>query len=96
MEIVRLNQIQYIAAKLASGALHLTSQIKLNLELGWETISERAEFLGLSIFHKIHLFQTRPLIQNCMPLLIINNNRSQVGYQLFQSKYVKYSNFPPH
>ena len=33
---MRLEQIQYRAAKLVTGALHLTSREKLNTELGWE------------------------------------------------------------
>ena len=59
-EIARLNQIQYRAAKLCTGALHFTSQTKLENDLGWETISTRADFLGLSLFQKIHLHRTRP------------------------------------
>jgi hypothetical protein len=65
----RLEQIQYKAAKLITGALHLTSKEKLNSELGWETIESRANFLGLSLFHKIKLGETRPLILKCMPAL---------------------------
>ena len=51
-EIMKLEQIQYRAAKLVTGALHLTSREKLKTELGWETIKKRSDFLGLSIFHK--------------------------------------------
>ena len=40
-EIVRLEQIQYRAAKLVTGALHLVSREKINTELGWETIQKR-------------------------------------------------------
>ena len=65
-EIARLNQIQYRAAKLCTGALHLTSQVKLEQDLAWETLSDRALFLGLSLFHKIHLCETRPVITTCM------------------------------
>ena len=42
---LRLNKIQYTAAKIVSGAHHLTSKEKLYNELGWETIPSRAEFL---------------------------------------------------
>ena len=59
-EIARLEQIQYRAAKLVTGALHFTSKEKLNSELGWETIQKRSELLGLNFFHKIHLHETRP------------------------------------
>ena len=68
-EIARLENVQYRAAKLVTGALHFSSKDKLNLELGWETIQCRADMLGLNIFHKIHLQETRPLIQKYMPKL---------------------------
>ena len=64
-EVARLTQVQYRAAKLVTGTLHYTSREKLNTELGWETLSTRAEFLGLTLFQKIH--QTRPLIRKFMP-----------------------------
>ena len=64
---MRLEQIQYRAAKLVTGALHLTSKDKINTELGWESIKKRSEILGLNIFHKIHRYETRPLIRSCMP-----------------------------
>ena len=64
---MRLEQIQYRAAKLVIGALHLTSREKLNAELGWETIQKGSDILGLNIFHKIHSHETRPLIRTCMP-----------------------------
>ena len=66
-EMGRLAQIQYRAAKLCTGALHYTSQTKLEYELGWEPIEARAEFLGLCLFKKIASFETRPLIRTCMP-----------------------------
>ena len=91
-EIARLNQIQYRAAKLCTGALHFTSQAKLEKELGWESITERAHFLGLSLFHKIHLHQTRPLIRKCMPVLNITNTRASGSYKIFPSLGLKYSN----
>ena len=62
-DVIKLNRLQYSAAKLVSGTLHNTSADKLNKELGWETITDRAKCLGLSIFHKIHLKQTRPVIR---------------------------------
>ena len=43
-EIMRLEQIQYRAAKLVTGALRLTSKEKLNTELGWQTIQKRSDF----------------------------------------------------
>ena len=68
-EKARLENVQYRAAKIVTGAYHLTSKEKLNLELGWETIQCRADMLGLNIFHKIHLKETRLLVTKCMPEL---------------------------
>ena len=79
-----IEQIQYKAAKLASGALHYTSQLKLEKEMGWESITERADFLGLTLFHKIHTHNTRPLIRNCMPRLADCNTRSIGTYLTFK------------
>ena len=53
-EINRLEQIQYRAAKLVTGALKYTSKIKLFIELGWESLQTRYDCLGLGLFHKIH------------------------------------------
>ena len=71
-ELARLDRIQYRAAKLVTGALHFTSRVKLNIELGWENFDTRIKFLCLSLFHKIHLFETRPLVRNC---------RSKIDYE---------------
>ena len=100
-EIARLEQIQYRAAKLVTGALHLTSKDKLNSELGWETIQKRSELLGLNFFHKIHLHETRPLIRNCMPKLDFEREhflRSKGGYIPFKNigNKFKTSFFPHH
>ena len=82
-EIARLEKLQYRAAKLVTGALHFTSMEKLNIELGWETIKKRIEFLGLSLFQQIHLQNTRPLIRNCLTKLDFEKKyelRSKGGY----------------
>ena len=50
---VRLDKIQYTAAKIVTGALHFTSKEKLYDELGWETIQSKTEFLGLSLSTKL-------------------------------------------
>ena len=65
-DLKRLEQIQYKAGKLVSGALHLSSTEKLNQELGWESIKTRIDFLGLSLFHKVALGETRPLLSSCL------------------------------
>ena len=65
-ELGRLDRLQYKAGKLVCGAFHYTCREKLNTELGWENFNTRIKFLGLSLFHKIHLHQTRPLVRKCM------------------------------
>ena len=87
----RLEHIQYNAAKLVTGALPCTSRVKLNEELGWESIQQRADFLGLSLFHKIHLGQTRPLIRESMQPRDETNTRSSGDYRPFKYKTVKFS-----
>ena len=76
----------YRAAKLCTGALHFTSQTKLEQELSWESISHRADFLALTAFHKISTHQVRPLIIKCMPCLKPQNlgTRSQDIYYPFK------------
>ena len=76
---LRLDKIQYTAAKIVSGALHLTSKERLYNELGWETIPSRAEFLGLSLFHKVVKNETRPLIRECLPPRLINYETLRSG-----------------
>ena len=49
-DLKRYDQIQYRAGKLITGALHLTSSEKLNIELGWESIQTRVDFLGLNLY----------------------------------------------
>ena len=82
-ELARLENLQYRAAKLFTGTFHYTSREKLNIELGWETIKKRSDILGLNIFHKIHSYETRPLITSCMPKLDLENEfntRLKGGY----------------
>ena len=99
-DLARLENLQYRAAKIVTGALHFTSKDKLNAELGWETILERGNFLGLNIFHKIHLHETRPLIRKCMPKLDFEKKfetRSKGGYIPFKNYANKFkTSFFPH
>ena len=99
-QTMRLEQIQYRAAKLVTGALPFTSREKLNTELGWETIKQRSEILGLNIFHKIHRYETRPLIRTCMPKVDFereNNLRSKGSYIPFKNYGAKFnSSFFPY
>ena len=92
-ELLRLENLQYRAAKIVTGAYHFTSKDKLNIELGWETIQKRADLLSLNIFHKIHLNETRPLIKNCMTNLDIegtHKTRSKGGYLPYKNFGVKF------
>ena len=82
-EINRLEQLQYKAAKAVLRALKYTSREKLNKELWWETIQKWIEYLGLSIFHKIHVRDTRPLLKKCFTKLDWvkrRNLKSKGGY----------------
>ena len=45
-QLARLDNLQYKAGKIVTGAYHFTSKDKLNLELGWETIKERGHLLS--------------------------------------------------
>ena len=93
-DLGRLENIQYRAGKIVTGALHYSSKEKLNQELGWETIVERGNMLSLNIFHKIHLHETRPLIRTCMPKLDIYKScvtRSKGGYIPFKPKDDKFN-----
>ena len=94
-EMARLDRVQYRAGLLASSALFFTSKDKLNVELGWESISERADFLGLTLFHKIHLKETRPLVFKCMSTLNLFSSRSKGNYKMFPNlgKYFQILSF---
>ena len=99
-ELAQLDNLQYRAAKLVTGAYHLTNREKLNLELGWESIQQRCDILCLNIFHKIHLQETRPLIRSCMPKPDLGNKyfiRSKGGYIPFKRLRFKFDqSFFPH
>ena len=45
-DLNKLNRIQYTAAKIVTGALHLSSRQQLEKELGWETIQQRIDILS--------------------------------------------------
>ena len=66
----------------------------LETELGWESIKDRADFLGLTLFHKIHCNTTRPLIKECMPQYSSRQNQPQsvVTYSHFPYKGVNFAN----
>ena len=94
-DLNRLEQLQYNAAKLVTGALHFTGRDKLNEELGWETIKKRIDYLGLNIFHKIHVKETRPLLFGCLTTLDRDKHhylRSKGGYMPYPNYGNKYLN----
>ena len=78
-EKAKLAKIQYTAGKIVCGALQCTSKDKVNTELSWESIEDRANFLGLSLFHKIAIGGTRPLIRDCLPSQKINPDTLRSG-----------------
>ena len=86
-DLARLEQIQYKAGKLVSGALHLTSAEKLNNELGWESIKTRIDFLGLTLLFKIDREETRPLLRSCLTKKVWKLNSKQFGH------YTRYPNY---
>ena len=83
----RLEQLQYKAGKLVTGALHLTSSDKLNTELGWESIKTRIDFLGLSLFFKLAMHETRPLVRTFLTEQNFRKGSRQFG------QFVKYPNY---
>ena len=94
-ELARLEQLQYRGAKLASGALHLTSKDNLNKDLGWESVKKRIDFLGLCIFHKIHRQESRPLVRKCLPKWDTDKKhmtRSKGGYTPYPNLGHKFLN----
>ena len=94
-ELARLDRIQYRAAKLVTGALHFTNKEKLNIELGWENFQSRINFLGLSLFQKIHLYQTRPLIRRCKAQFDYEKKyltRSKAGYTSYPNYGQQFKN----
>ena len=92
--INKLEQIQYKAAKLVTGALKYLSKLRLNIELGWESLQMRYDCLGLSLFYKIHLGYTRPSVKAFMPEIQLPtyNTRSSLHYIPFAFVNKQFSN----
>ena len=42
VQLTRLNRVQYRAARLSSDALPFTSQVKLEKDMCWESLADRA------------------------------------------------------
>ena len=99
VDIDKLNRAQYRSATVVTGALHFSSRIKLDNDLGWESLSARYEFLGLSTFYKIAHNSVRPLIRTFLPQPIVKtyNTRSNDDYKNFPRPNEKfYKSFFPH
>ena len=69
-QIEKLDNLQYRAAKIVTGALKFTSKENLQRELGWENTRKRIEFICLTQFRKIAHWETTPLIRDCLPPLL--------------------------
>ena len=66
-QIDKLDKLQYRAARITTMAMKFTSKQKIFIDLGWECIEKRIEFLSLCLFHKIHIYETRSQIRQCLP-----------------------------
>ena len=89
----RLDTIQYKSGLLVTGGLYCTSKNKINTELGWETLLTRANVLGLSLFHKIHLYQTRPLVRTLMTTVNDGHSLRNNGcYKQHKFSSIKFNN----
>ena len=66
--------------------MHLTSQLKIEKDLGWETVQARAEMPGLTAYYKIHHNLTRPLTRTCMT----DNDNRLVNLRKNGSKRVRH------
>ena len=80
----------FICPTFSARLIYTTTNVGTSSMLPTVPIATRAEFLGLSLFQKIHLNETRPLIQNCMPKIVppTHNNTRSNDIKLYQS-------FPP-
>ena len=93
-QVNKLDQLQYRAARMATMAMKFTSKEKIFSDLGWESIENRIKYLSLSLFHKIHIHGTRPLIRSCMPPInqYQNFTRSNKYYNTFTQKDTTFRN----
>ena len=66
-QIDKLDKLQYRAARITTMAMKFTSKQKVFIDLGWECIEKRIEYLSLCLFHKIHIHETRSQIRQCLP-----------------------------
>ena len=93
-QIAKLDKLQQRAAKMTTMTMKFTSKEKLFLDLGWENYKTRIDYLSLCLFHKIHTYETRPQIRQCMPPLNQNFSitRSQRFYNNYQTRDTEFNN----
>ena len=70
-----VENVQYRAAKIVSGAIHRTSHALVYKELGWEHLEERRKKQRLKIFYKTIHGQTPSYLQEALPAQLGANNR---------------------
>ena len=93
-QIAKLDKLQYRAAKITTMAMKFTNREKLFDDLGWENYKTRIEYLSICLFHKIHIYETRPQIRECMPPINdqINSTRSQRYYNNYPTRNADFDN----
>ena len=69
-----------------------TYQSRLEGDISWESVADRAKFLGLSIYHKVNLNLTKPAIKLCMPELNNSNNFASGCYRSYLLKVRYFAN----
>ena len=95
-QIKTLDNLNYRAARLVTGAQKFTNSEKLLNELGWESTRKRIDYLCLTQFYKIFHKLTTPLVQECLPPRLNSNyptNRTFQHYPFMSSFFVN-SYFP--
>ena len=70
-----LENVQYRAAKIVSGAIHRTSHDIVYRELGWERLEERWKKQRLKVFDKTVHGETPTYMQNLLPMPLGEHNR---------------------
>ena len=85
-QLEKLDNLQYRAAKIVTGALKFTSKENLQRELGWENTRTRIEYICLTQFHKIVHRETTPLIRDCLPPLLKSKYPTKRTFEYYKDK----------
>ena len=64
----QLEQVQYRAGKIVSGAINRTSKDLVYQELGWHSLDERRQVQRLKVFHKMFYGKAPLYLQNEIPI----------------------------